>query len=783
MRAKYKTSDLEIDVFLDSTEVPIRFGISLIQGDEIPSDFDMAARAAADKARAAELDDLTDTFSTFLENMETRGFACVRTPVSGATLEIRLDLDTGRTESITTPFEGALPPSDELMARVFHLARESISSALQSDPVKLQQALDDDDIEAFSNGLRSFAIPDEGKREQVLRLSLRVLQGEDWPKQHYLHIASCAASIARHAREYASVRSFVRLALENGSVDELERSLLQLELANSYAAEERFESAIDIYRSLMELKIDIDWENAAWIRHGLGVCLIKTGKATEGLSLLREAGNIRSEEGASGQPWKTLGTAASVVEHLHLREAVALHDEISRGLEPTTAPEEVRLRAYSLLSAARILSTELGNYEQAMKYLSQLNALDPFTTFHEDGDAQASALMLESLCHKTLGDNETAEQLLDRRREFLEARPHLMSAQVEKLLGTEPQETLVGLEKAVQRVSFLKGVQELELSGPVMMVDKVELMIDALDVSKDRDSPALKALLLEFAGVKLLQSGHDGRALSFFLRAVAAHPASIDRRVRLASQLHNMNRLSEAIEVGSSIAEDDPDSHIGFFIAGSAAYRAAEYNVAEHLLKRASALAPEKDDLRKLLEKAQKENTNSILKGVTPPLVIGREPPPTNHPAFIKYLREFSVRGRLNSEAFWQSHKKGKLVQNPENMARALFVQDLMATCRSASIYKETILPGGRIDLIVNILGKEFVVEIKMCGGGYSKSYAEGGFEQLREYLRFRNETRGYLLVFDARAKQESEHSLQDVLELGDGLAAFCTQVDIRGKK
>ncbi|MDV2442148.1 hypothetical protein QR665_22455 [Acinetobacter gerneri] len=87
---------------------------------------------------------------------------------------------------------------------------------------------------------------------------------------------------------------------------------------------------------------------------------------------------------------------------------------------------------------------------------------------------------------------------------------------------------------------------------------------------------------------------------------------------------------------------------------------------------------------------------------------------------------------------------------------------------------KESILAGGRIDLIVNILGNEFIIELKMCGNGYSKTYAEGGFEQLKSYMTNRNATRSYLIIFDSRVKQTGKDALPSEHDLGNGQLAFC---------
>ena len=112
-----------------------------------------------------------------------------------------------------------------------------------------------------------------------------------------------------------------------------------------------------------------------------------------------------------------------------------------------------------------------------------------------------------------------------------------------------------------------------------------------------------------------------------------------------------------------------------------------------------------------------------------------------------------------------------------------MLVQDLQATEPNARVYKESIIAGGRIDLITNILGNEFILELKMCGGNYPKSYAELGFEQLKSYMENRGALRSYLIVFDGRVNQDGENALPNEIDLGEGKIAFCIAVDIRSMK
>jgi len=67
----------------------------------------------------------------------------------------------------------------------------------------------------------------------------------------------------------------------------------------------------------------------------------------------------------------------------------------------------------------------------------------------------------------------------------------------------------------------------------------------------------------------------------------------------------------------------------------------------------------------------------------------------------------------------------------------------------------------GRIDLYVKLVGNiSVVVEIKMCGLGYSSRYAASGEPQITHYMKNRNTNLGYLLVFDGRTTSNGKRVL-----------------------
>ena len=106
--------------------------------------------------------------------------------------------------------------------------------------------------------------------------------------------------------------------------------------------------------------------------------------------------------------------------------------------------------------------------------------------------------------------------------------------------------------------------------------------------------------------------------------------------------------------------------------------------------------------------------------------------------------------------SFWQSPRGGqpKWISKPESHAKDLLHTFLVGRFPKSLIFEEITSGAGRIDIfIVSPTRERAVVELKMCGVGYSMDYAQDGGEQLTHYMNNKAANFGYLVVFDARSR------------------------------
>jgi len=94
-------------------------------------------------------------------------------------------------------------------------------------------------------------------------------------------------------------------------------------------------------------------------------------------------------------------------------------------------------------------------------------------------------------------------------------------------------------------------------------------------------------------------------------------------------------------------------------------------------------------------------------------------------------------------------------------------------------MYQESVAGAGFIDLFIVLRGGlKIVVELKMCGGGYSSTYALIGEDQLVHYLKTTGTGIGILVVFDGR-KRDFGQGFRPVQGIDD-LTIYTVAVDMR---
>lgn len=128
--------------------------------------------------------------------------------------------------------------------------------------------------------------------------------------------------------------------------------------------------------------------------------------------------------------------------------------------------------------------------------------------------------------------------------------------------------------------------------------------------------------------------------------------------------------------------------------------------------------------------------------------------------AFYAALEEFSASVSSDSRMhFWYQDKESKeykWVSRPEELAKQMLITFLNGKFGKGAIeiLQEPRAGAGFIDLYAILPGGlRVVVELKMCGSGYTSTYAISGESQIIHYQENRNTNLGYLVVLDGRMR------------------------------
>ncbi|MGR2737180.1 tetratricopeptide repeat protein [Billgrantia sp. Q4P2] len=154
---------------------------------------------------------------------------------------------------------------------------------------------------------------------------------------------------------------------------------------------------------------------------------------------------------------------------------------------------------------------------------------------------------------------------------------------------------------------------------------------------------------------------------------------------------------------------------------------------------------------------------------------------------FYEALEEFSKSISADSRMhFWDKDKKSgkyKWTKKPEELSKQMLITFLNGKFGkdAIEILQESKAGAGFIDLYVLLPGGlKVVIELKMCGNGYSSGYALSGESQIIHYQINKFTKLGYLVVFDARVRDYGKHFKK--LQMINDHTIYSIAIDLRSE-
>lgn len=166
------------------------------------------------------------------------------------------------------------------------------------------------------------------------------------------------------------------------------------------------------------------------------------------------------------------------------------------------------------------------------------------------------------------------------------------------------------------------------------------------------------------------------------------------------------------------------------------------------------------NDVARLLKELMSESIETALESKLAPYapVLARMNLLSSPKSFLETLKDFAIEfQRDHWKVLWAEQGK-KFNSKPESIARLALSMYLQGHCLGISFVGKELGNGdGFIDLLVNFMGTDYVVEVKIIGPQWSVGDAKAGLPQLDAYLENYSAASGFLIIFDGRVTDKGQ--------------------------
>lgn len=742
----------------------IKFTIS---GDS-PATPDLVATAnkvGASIAKNLSLGERLSLVSTALRSKyEADGYLVKDLPAGDFQVTAVLDLDTGRVVGRQQAMHDVVPLDAEIAKRV----SQAVQEALQSGPGNLAAEVNRL-IDIGDNFGAAIAVLDGrsnlgffGVLHQTLFEALQRINVQELPSQLGREIRACRMAVAAHVQRFDDAEIDAQAILDAADFEKFEDSVSFTNVV-AYACFKRgeIETAIGMWKGLLLSKNEIYAADRGWICRNLANALPKTSPeavraARRSVDAFIEAGKKRDAATSMLLLSKLLefeGPARAIKQLNNMLDLIEVNglmeDTLRSSIFHSLAVQFLNLRSFrsgldAALEAVRLIRGISGAEKDLIASLNLASAL---------ADNCSDVKLSKELDSEAIGLEKSGA-----------VERYILARRIQKLFGEYDADEAEDLRIALNEFGDLElisvcgvaiAVCDPDLSGTVRL-RKLESVVVKLTNAGARPEAKHPAM---FAIVQVLRKeGWLDRAALMLRKILADQPLNLNARDTLLQVLWDEEAWGDAaIFAKEQIALHGELPGI-LWAYGKSLLEAGDFNGALSVFMRALNIVDSDNPIRAAILECREK---ALALGATLPTITSRggEVGPILkeelQQAFEQFSRFISGDKRMT---FWRRPEiKGehKWVSHPEKRAQDLFHTFLKARFLDRiSIFEELDTGAGRLDVYLKMDGGlAVIVELKMCGSGYSSTYAAEGEDQIQHYMSNRSSSIGYLLVLDARVK------------------------------
>lgn len=705
---------------------------------------------------------------------EVEGYLVRELPAGDFQVTAVFDLDTGRVVGRQQALHDATPLDAEIAKRV----SEAVQEVLQSGPSKLaaeiHRLIDAGDhlgaaiavLDGRSN-LGFFGVLHQALFEALQRIDVQVL-----PPQLEREVRACRMAVAARVHQFDDAEIDAQAILDAGEFEKFEDSVKFLNVV-AFACFKRgeIETAIGVWKGLLDSNNELYAADRGWICRNLANALPSDSPeairaARRSIDAFLEAGEKRDAGSSMLLLSKLLefeGPQKAIKQLNGMLDLIAengiMEDTLRSSIYHSLAVQFLNLRSYksgleAALEAVKLLRGISGAEKDLIASLNLASALaENCLEVSLSKDLDSEAIVLEE-------GGAVEQYVLARRIQKLFDGYDAHEAEHVRIAAEE-----FGDSELISVCEVAIAVCDPGLSSTARL-RRLEAVVVKLTNEKARPEAKHPAM---FAIVKVLREERWLDRAELMLRKILAdQPLNLNARDTLLQVLWD----SEAWGDAAIFTKEQITLHgelPGILWAhGKSLLEAGEFNGALSAFMRALSKVEVDNPIRaNILEFRER----ALALGATLPMVVPRDDGvrPILKEELLEAFEQFSkfisadkrmtfwVRPEIKEDYKWVSH--------PEKRAQDLFHTFLKARFLDRiSIFEELDTGAGRLDVYLKMDGGlAVVVELKMCGFNYSSTYAAAGEGQIQHYMANRSSSIGYLLVLDARLKNNGGKLISDL--------------------
>lgn len=553
---------------------------------------------------------------------------------------------------------------------------------------------------------------------------------------------------------------------------------LRLAIGNALASQKLWASAENNYFLALQYADEVSSSSKAWAYYNTGNVLYNQCRFKESLKKYCLAGDLWLSDGNVEQAIvayiKNVRSAEDRKQALLDINEVILH--VNNGKEDNVSSIDLaNILGYLFFHKAEILNDLGKTYEVEQALLKSYENRKDILGI--ESQTRATLAFLEIVC-KSLGKfDESMEwhnKWLKLRQYDNEENLELKEKIINILDNNEYSSTKFEcLENEIKNTGdnlllfsyYVTNSAKICINNPNKAL---ELLDTAINLDFHGKSEEIYVAYQMYAEI-MRQIGRDFEAYEYLKKAFEANPYEKTLYPPLIIYTQKFSNEDDRYKFAHKWSEIEEGNPIPWIILGSCYEKITRNKDAFKAYKKALELAPNEGGninkcidrvMNKIIESSE-QDTRNILRATDFLDSQQNEESLTIEKKIFDYLCEFKKTvEKYNTQNFWKyENGKTKWISRPEKQAQILLLLYLRSVFNpNVEVLEEVIIGEGRMDIYIIIPpGIKIIIELKMCGVGYSSSYAQGSVEQIVAYMEKKECSIGFVMIFDARRRDQAK--------------------------